>query len=243
MNKPAVSIIMTTYNRAPLLRNTLESFRKQSFTDYEVVVVDDGNDEETPQLVAETWPFPVKYHRLNREKYKGYNNPARPNNVGIRMAEGDTIILQNAECMHSGNEVILKLAAACGDNDCVFAQVFAADQTGGGNMWYCHKTFSPRPFFFCGALRKAWFDKLRGFDEDYTYYGMDDVDFADRLDKSGVKFVFSDIDVTHQWHPYSYDAGDGHNNIPILLHAQKTRDMAAGIIGVERNLGRDWGQP
>lgn len=243
MGKPAVSLVLNTYNRAPLLRNTLDSFVKQSFKDFEVVLVDDGTDAETPALAVEPWPFPLRYHRMNREKKPGYGNPARPNNVGIRMAQADTIILQNAEVMHSGNEVIAKLMALSDDNAATFAQVQAANQMGGFALWYCHRTFSARPFFFCGALRKAWFEKLRGFDEDYEYYGFDDCDFADRLAKCGVRFDYTDVDVTHQFHGYSCDSSDPKNQIPVWLYKKKTEDMAAGLIGIERNLGREWGKP
>lgn len=243
MNTPAVSLVLNTYNRARLLRNTLDSFVKQSFKDFEVVIVDDGDDTVTPKLVEEGWSFPITYHRMNRVKKPGYGNPARPNNVGIRLAKAETIILQNAECMHSGNEVIYKLRSLCDHTNAAFAQVQATNALGGFALWYCHKTFSPRPFFFCGALRKSWFEKLRGFDEDYEYYGMDDVDFADRLTASGVRFDYTDVEVTHQFHGYSCDSADANNQIPIWTYKKKTEDMAAGLIGVERNLGREWGQP
>lgn len=216
---------------------------KQEFKDYEVIVIDDGSDEATPKLCAEPWPFSMTYHRMNRDRTLGYNNPARPNNVGVRMAKGDIIVLQNAEVRHS-REVIQRLSEQCGTMNAVFAQVAVLDQYGQSNSenrWYCHRTFSPRPFFFCGALRREWFEKLRGFDEDYQYYGMDDVDFADRLAKCGVEFHFTNIEVEHQWHGCSFNSSDAKNNIPVMTYARKTQEMADGKIGVERNLGREWG--
>lgn len=240
---PSVSIVITTFNREPLLRRTFESFVKQEFKDYEVIVVDDGTDEPTQRLVSEPWPFLLKYHRMKRDRTLGYNNPARPNNVGVRMAQGDIIILQNAEVQHNGREVIARLAELCGPTNAVFAQVETLNTYGMGSGWYCHRQFSPRPFFFCGALRRSWFEKLRGFDEDFQYYGYDDCDFADRLAKCGVTFDYTTIEVQHQWHPWSYDHTDAKNQIPALTYARKTREMAEGVIGVERNLDREWGQP
>jgi len=241
MSNPAVSIVITTYNREPLLANTFESFRKQEFKDYEVIVVDDGSDAATPKTCAADQGFLLKYFRLNRDHNLGYNNPARPNNVGVRQAKGDIIILQNAEVRHSGREVIQNLSEACGDNNAVFAQVEVLSEYGMGTSWYCHRTFSPRPFFFCGALRRNWFEKLRGFDEDFQYYGYDDVDFADRLAISGVTFDFSNIEVQHQWHPWSYDHNDKRNEIPAITYARKSMLMKMGKIGVERNLDIEWG--
>ena len=41
------SVVIPTYNRAHLLARTLESVWRQRFTDYEVVVVDDGSTDGT----------------------------------------------------------------------------------------------------------------------------------------------------------------------------------------------------
>lgn len=39
---PLVSVIISTYNRLPLLREAIASVLKQTFNDYELIVVDDG---------------------------------------------------------------------------------------------------------------------------------------------------------------------------------------------------------
>ncbi len=232
MSKPAVSIVTTTFNRAPLLEKTLESFAYQQFKDYEVIVVDDGTDQETPALCGRSWPFPLGYVRLDRVKQPGYGNPAYPNNVGIRLAQADTIILQNAEVMHSRQEVILSLLGCVEDNNAVFAQVHAMNADGGGGQWYCHKTFSPRPFFFCGAIRKKWFDDLRGFDEHrFPGYGFDDVQFADRLTARGVRFDFTAIEVAHQFHGYSYVHGAPLNTQTELAYARWKHAFDLGKLG------------
>lgn len=232
---PQVSVVITTYNRAHLLCPTLDSFAKQAFTDYEVVIIDDGDDAETPALCARTWPFNLRYRRLNRARLPGFNNPARPNNIGIRMSTGGIIVLQNAEVKHSGDEVIRRLVDRCDHNTAVFAQVEVLDDKN-GLKWYCHKHFSPRPFFFCGALQRTWFEKLRGFDEDFKHYGYDDNDFADRLAACGVTFDFTDIETQHQWHPTSYDQLSNHP-----LYEEKKRALVDGKISVVRNLDHEWG--
>ena len=50
---PKFSVIIPTYNRLPLLKVTLESVWRQSFTDYEVIVVDDGSADGTSGWLAE----------------------------------------------------------------------------------------------------------------------------------------------------------------------------------------------
>lgn len=244
MSNPAVSMVLTTFNRPQLLRNTLETFVRQAFEDYEVVVIDDGTDSETPQLCnIACCPNrrPIRYFKLNRDRTQGYNNPARPNNVGIQQARGRVIILQNAEVKHGPGEVIQQMYERVGTSNAVFAQVEALNEYGMGKDFYVHPMHNPRPFFFCGALLRETFIKLRGFDEDYQYYGFDDNDFADRLKASGIAFDFTDIPVQHQWHESSYNAADPNNAIPALTYHRKTNEMKQGKITVVRNLDREWG--
>ena len=48
---PLVSVIVPTYNRLPLLGPAIESVRAQSFTDWELIVVDDGSSDGTVEWV------------------------------------------------------------------------------------------------------------------------------------------------------------------------------------------------
>ena len=51
-DKPCVTVIVAAYNAARTLPRSLDSILGQTFTDFEVVLVDDGSCDETPQLVA-----------------------------------------------------------------------------------------------------------------------------------------------------------------------------------------------
>jgi glycosyltransferase involved in cell wall biosynthesis len=48
--RPAVSIVLPTYNRAPFLGEAFEAIRSQRFTDWELIVIDDGSDDGTPAV-------------------------------------------------------------------------------------------------------------------------------------------------------------------------------------------------
>ena len=238
-----ISIVMTAFNRPVQLNATLRSIYAQS-ENVDVVVVDDGVDDALTQGVCDSWG--ARYFKFTRPAATTYRNPARPINFGIRQTHGDIVVLQNAECMHIDPEAIHKLTGAVTENNAVFARVLALNRDGSGDFFYCapeHTLASwgqpgGPPFFFCGAIKKSWFEKLHGFDEDYTGCGYDDNDFADRLLAVGVKFVYTDILVHHQWHPQA-----GHYDFePMrLLYEKKKALMNSGTIGTVRNLDREWG--
>ena len=231
LSPPRVSIVITTRDRATLLRGTLESIRAQAFKDYEVIVVDDGTDAETPALCKE---FSTEYIHVGRAGV--YRNPAQPINIGLRRATGDVVILQNAECKHIDPNTIERLSSAVSDRNVVFANVMGLKQDGSPDWLYCGQK-AQRPFFFCGALKRATFERLRGMDEDYPCGGYDDNDFADRLKHEGILPVYTDISVHHQWHARPALNAEA----AARVYVAKTADMAAGKISAVRNLGREWG--
>ena len=51
MDNPFFSIVIPTYNRAHLLEATLNSILNQTFTDFEVLIIDDGSTDGTQTLV------------------------------------------------------------------------------------------------------------------------------------------------------------------------------------------------
>ena len=50
---PTFSVIIPTFNRLSLLKSTLESVWRQTFTDFEVIVVDDGSTDDTAAWLSE----------------------------------------------------------------------------------------------------------------------------------------------------------------------------------------------
>ncbi|GCE61927.1 MAG: hypothetical protein RLZZ143_2715 [Cyanobacteriota bacterium] len=47
MNSPVISIVIPTLNRSDLLQQALNSLQKQTFKDWEALVVDDSSEDET----------------------------------------------------------------------------------------------------------------------------------------------------------------------------------------------------
>jgi len=53
MTAPAVSVVMPVYNGAEYLREAIGSIVEQSFSDLELVVIDDGSTDETPEILTD----------------------------------------------------------------------------------------------------------------------------------------------------------------------------------------------
>src|SRR5436305_3864507 len=86
--RPAVSILLPTYNRAKCLPQEFASIRSQPFTDCELIVVDDGSTDNTRELVEELtrgWPQPVRYHRQENQGAYGARN------TGLDLATGECV--------------------------------------------------------------------------------------------------------------------------------------------------------
>jgi glycosyltransferase involved in cell wall biosynthesis len=49
--KPLVSVIIPTYNRGWIVQEAVDSVLAQDFSDYELIVVDDGSDDNTPEIL------------------------------------------------------------------------------------------------------------------------------------------------------------------------------------------------
>jgi glycosyltransferase involved in cell wall biosynthesis len=84
MTEPLVSVVIPVYNGAEYLRTALESALEQSYEPLEIIVVDDGSTDQSPQIIDSYEGRVLAFRQANC-------GVARARNVGIRAARGDWV--------------------------------------------------------------------------------------------------------------------------------------------------------
>lgn len=89
-NTPLVSIIIPTYNRADLIRETLDSVQNQIYQNWECIVVDDGSEDDTEKILGKYIKNDarIKYVKRSRNYLPG-GNGAR--NCGFDLSKGEFV--------------------------------------------------------------------------------------------------------------------------------------------------------
>jgi glycosyltransferase involved in cell wall biosynthesis len=87
---PQVSIVIPTCNRRDTLARCLEALRNQTYQDFEVIIVDDGSSDDTPQFLQAFCAESVQpCFRWYRNEPQAGANPSR--NRGIQAARGEYV--------------------------------------------------------------------------------------------------------------------------------------------------------
>jgi glycosyltransferase involved in cell wall biosynthesis len=91
-SNPSISVIIPTYNRCWILKEAIDSVLSQEYTNFEVIVVDDGSDDATAALLSSYGDDITIIYQENR-------GVSTARNVGILMAKGDYIAFLDSDDM------------------------------------------------------------------------------------------------------------------------------------------------
>lgn len=90
MASPLISVIIATYNRASFLREAVDSVLCQTFPDFELIVVDDGSQDNTREVL-------VSYGSLIRTLFQANAGLSAARNRGINAARGEWIAFLDSD--------------------------------------------------------------------------------------------------------------------------------------------------
>ena len=80
---PLISVIVVAYNRANFIKEALDSIKRQTFKDYEIIVVDDGSTDNTKEIVEKCEGI--------RYIYQEHSGISKARNTAVKAARGKWI--------------------------------------------------------------------------------------------------------------------------------------------------------
>jgi glycosyltransferase involved in cell wall biosynthesis len=86
INKPLVSVIVRTYKRPQVLRETLQSLRDQTYKEFEVILIEDGPNTAEDMIINEFKDLSIVYHAFGENKGR-----TKAGNFGLELAKGKYI--------------------------------------------------------------------------------------------------------------------------------------------------------
>lgn len=110
MNKKVnVSIIMPAYNAEHYISESIDSVLEQSYTDWELIVVNDCSTDSTSKILKEYGAGDERIKAVNLENNMGA--PAGPRNIGVKLAKGQWIAFLDADDIWHKDKLKIQLEA------------------------------------------------------------------------------------------------------------------------------------
>lgn len=195
-----VSVVVLNWNGGELLKKCLESLQKNTeYPDYEVIVVDNGSEDGSQELVRKDFP---DIRLIENEKNLGF---AKGNNRGIKAGEGEYIFLLNndTEVTKGWLTELVKVAAsdpAIGIVGCRLEYPDGEVQHAGGYVTSAgiakHYTSGGQREveYVTGAallIKKGVIEEIGYLDEKFSPFYFEEMDWCFRAKKSGYKIIYS----------------------------------------------------
>jgi glycosyltransferase involved in cell wall biosynthesis len=213
---PRVSIIVCSYNGGKTLKDCLESLDLLNYPNFEVILVDDGSKDETPDIVKKFQADRIAMAALEGRTLPDFVPIVQRNmglsfarNAGAAAATGEVFAYTDSDCMPDPDWLFFLIgtllsgdfAGVGGPNisppavDWVQASVAAAP---GGPSHVLLSDVVAEHIPGCNMAFHRWaYESVGGFDTEYRKAG-DDVDFCWRLQTSGQVIAFSPAAIV--WH-------------------------------------------
>jgi glycosyltransferase involved in cell wall biosynthesis len=194
MNGPLVSVIIPTYNRAEILCHTIDNVFQQTYSNFELIIVDDGSTDGTEVRLRE-------YGNRLRVVRQSNAGPAVARNHGVKVAHGEIIAFQDSDDLWKPTKLERQVAllekhrsapcclcnvlmrAADGFTSFDHSLVRLSHEEG---LWLnVLDVLATRFILFnqAAAIRRQAFEKVGGFPEDLKY--LEDYDLPLRLSLEG----------------------------------------------------------
>jgi GT2 family glycosyltransferase len=183
-NQPLVSIVMPIYNYGDRLNHSLKSVFNQDYTNYEIIIVDDGSIDEYLTLKLPELDKLENVRVIRKEN----GGPSSARNLGIKESNGEFILPLDADDMILNGYIKTCVSILSKDKDIspVYCDTIHAGQTNGIEKrpnWSKEQLIKGPFIVNCSMFTKKAFDDCGGYDEDLI--GWEDYDLWLRMMKNG----------------------------------------------------------
>jgi len=196
-----VSIVIPAHNAAATLEACIAACLGQTYSEFEVIVIDDGSTDATARIARS---FSVRFVQQDNR------GPAAARNAGARQARGTFLAFTDSDCIPR-RDWIERLVAGFEDGVAAAGGTYGIANPGSWlarmvheEIMVRHDRFGAEVDFlgsFNVAYRKSAFDGIGGFDEDFTAASGEDNDLAYRLAAAGGRLRFTRDAVVDHHHP------------------------------------------
>lgn len=176
-NSPLVSIIVPCYNQACFLPETLESVIRQTYTEWECIIVNDGSKDNTEEV---SLSYTKKDNRI-KYIYQENKGLSAARNTGISISKGKYILPLDSDDLIKDSYIEKAVSILGNDDDIeiVYARagLFGA-MTGEWKLTdYSLENILGQNCIYCSALyRRTTYDAVGGYKTNMIY-GFEDWDF------------------------------------------------------------------
>jgi glycosyltransferase involved in cell wall biosynthesis len=222
---PRVSIIIPAYNGDRYLAETINSALQQTYTDFEIVVVDDGSQDNTRHCVQQ-------FGQRVRYEYQTNQGVAAARNRGFQLAAGELVAFLDQDDVLLPNKLALQVAAF--DDPLDGTEIFPGIVHSGWRLvdaegkpwsdiepWYdapqlnLQEWLVRMPVLLSAMMfRRSWLERVGSFDSSYKQ--VNDVDLVQRLVLMGCPAVWvRQVTVLYRQH-------DRNDSLNTLLQAEES---------------------
>mgnify|MGYP005829057215 CR=1 FL=1 len=123
-----ISVIIPTYNRGKILKRAIDSILSQTYTNWELIIIDDGGEDDTKEVIK---AYQEKYNNIFYYKFPNMGASAA-RNIGIGLANGELVGFLDSDDIWTNGRLKLIVEAYKKDKDCFFITDFKSEDDSQG---------------------------------------------------------------------------------------------------------------